>query len=74
MSNPEDALPKVVLRDADVVLPDRVLRADIVMQGSVISALTAPGTASGWEPAEQANLPGNQASSGSSRVTRVRVM
>ena len=49
MSNPEDALPKVVLRDADVVLPDRVLRADIVMQGSVISALTAPGTASGDE-------------------------
>ncbi|MGE4620303.1 MAG: amidohydrolase family protein [Planctomycetota bacterium] len=49
MSNPEDSLPKVVLRDAQAVLPDRTLRADIVMQGSVIAALAAPGTASGDE-------------------------
>jgi N-acetylglucosamine-6-phosphate deacetylase len=49
MSNPEDSLPKVVLRDAEAVLPDRVLRADIVLQGSVIAALSAPGTAAGDE-------------------------
>lgn len=61
MSNPEDALKRVVLRDSDAVLPDRVLRADIVLEGSVISSLEAPGSASGDEIW---NLEGRRVSAG----------
>ncbi|MGE4614499.1 MAG: amidohydrolase family protein, partial [Planctomycetota bacterium] len=49
MSNPEDSLGRIVLRDAEAVLPDRVSRADLVIEGAVIVALAGPGTASGDE-------------------------
>jgi N-acetylglucosamine-6-phosphate deacetylase len=49
MSNPEDSLGRIVLRDVEAVLPDRVSRADLVIEGAVIVALAGPGTASGDE-------------------------
>ncbi len=49
MSNPEDSLPRIVLRDAEAVLPDRVCRADLVLEGTVIAALAAPGSGTGDE-------------------------
>ena len=61
MSYPEDALPRVVLRDVDAVLPDRVVRADLVIQGAVIAALEAPGSATGdeiWDLAGRRVSPG----------------
>ncbi|MDE0961013.1 MAG: amidohydrolase family protein [Planctomycetota bacterium] len=49
MSNPEDSLQRIVLRDAEAVLPDRIIRADLVIEGSVIANLAPPGTATGDE-------------------------
>ena len=49
MSNPEDSLQRIVLRDAEAVLPDRIIRADLVIEGTVIANLAPPGSATGDE-------------------------
>ena len=49
MSNPEDSLQRIVLRDAEAVLPDRIIRADLVIEGTVIAKLAPPGSATGDE-------------------------
>lgn len=44
----DDASPKV-LRNAEVVLPDRTLLADVVLRGPTIDLLTSPGGGTGVE-------------------------
>lgn len=49
MSNPEDSETKVVLRDGLLVLPDRIVRGDLLLEGAVIRALAPSGKATGDE-------------------------
>ena len=47
--DPEQKLSKRVLRGVELVLPDRLIEADLVLAGTAIESLQAPGTASGDE-------------------------
>ncbi|HCW43858.1 MAG TPA: hypothetical protein DGU45_00945, partial [Planctomycetes bacterium] len=49
MSNPEVSDIRVVLRDGQLALPDRVVNADMVLEGAVIVGLAPVGTANGDE-------------------------
>ncbi|OUU25869.1 MAG: N-acetylglucosamine-6-phosphate deacetylase [Planctomycetia bacterium TMED53] len=61
MSNPEESETKVVLRDGLLVLPDRIARGDLILEGAVIRALAPAGSASGdeiWDLGGRRVIPG----------------
>jgi N-acetylglucosamine-6-phosphate deacetylase len=49
VSNPEESETTVVLRDGQLVLPDRIVRGDLLLEGAVIRSLAPAGTATGDE-------------------------
>ena len=49
MSNPEESETTVVLRDGQLVLPDRIVRGDLLLEGAVIRSLAPAGVATGDE-------------------------
>ena len=49
MSNPEESETTVVLRNGELVLPDRIVHGDLLLEGAVIRKLAPAGTATGDE-------------------------